>query len=119
VEVRQNSKTVEPISTRISEDSDGVLMLRIFKEGRGEIFLEGGQRLPIRNYHSDIRADTQVKDFLAILGFESWTDIKELDVSYLGEYGAILDYEVLVNDIPDGLQEEFIPVSEFGGGSDE
>ena len=115
MEVTQNSKTVEPISTRISEDSDGVLMLRIFKEGRGEIFLEGGQRLPIREYHSNIRADTQVKDFLVILGFESWDSIEELDVSYLGEYGAILDYEVLVSEVPSSLEDNFVDVAEFGG----
>lgn len=115
MEVIENSQTVEPITTRISKDADGVIMLRIFAGDKDEIFLEKGQRLPIREYSGSIKAELQVKDFLAILGFESWDGIEELDVSYLGKYGAVLDYEVFVSDIPDELEEDFISVSEFGG----
>ena len=119
MEASKNHKTIEPIETRVSQSADGVILLRIFDKDRKKVFLEAGQRLPIREYSEGIDTQVQVKDFLAILGFESWEKLEELDASYLGKYGTVLDFEVTVGDIPSNLEESFVNISDFGGGKDE
>jgi hypothetical protein len=120
VRLSQNDQ-LEPLESRVGQDSDGLILVRIVRENDGvrEFFLEAGRRLPVREYCSGVKTSIQVKDFLAVLGFDSWDSITELDVTYMDDYGVVVDYQVVVSDVDDSLESNFVSNQYFTGGSDE